>query len=403
MLIAPRPIQYADDTVIVTEAHLLTLRVIARILCIYENLAGLQINRRKSSFVPIAVPVHLTGTIQSILGCHPARLPITYLGIPLTCKRLNIADFQQMVNSVRSRMSSWSSGMLSYGGRVTLVKAVLTVLPLHYMQALKLPKGVINQIDRVRRSFLWRGNETCRGINCLVNWPTVCALKKNGGMGILDLEVQNDALLTKWLWKIDRDLGGLWAHTLATLYDITAASQLQENPNLLGFVRSLCTLLPFYRISVMPDDTLPIVHWKWTTHGNFTTSSAYVMMHDRGERYPQNKVIWKLKVPHKVKIFIWILCRDSLLTQEALTIRGCVVPYGCHLCQNAGMETTQHMLIGCIYAQGFWRMLIFRFNLQIAMWRHEGIVQLWWDSRSTMMQPVTRLWDTVWVSRCWAL
>lgn len=64
MLLSPRPIQYADDTIIVTKAHPVTLRVIVRILRIYENLAGLKINRRKSTFVPIAVTVHLTSVIR---------------------------------------------------------------------------------------------------------------------------------------------------------------------------------------------------------------------------------------------------------------------------------------------------------------------------------------------------
>lgn len=174
MLIAPRPIQYADDTIIVTEAHPLTLRVIARILHIYECLAGLKINRRKSSFVPIAIPPHLLPAIRNIIGCTAVQLPITYLGLPLTCKRLRKVDFQPLINSIRSRMASWSSSILSYGGRVTLLKSVLTALPLHYMQAMKLPKGVINHIDKARRSFLWKGNEACKGINCLVNWETVC-------------------------------------------------------------------------------------------------------------------------------------------------------------------------------------------------------------------------------------
>ncbi|XP_078174446.1 uncharacterized protein LOC144568092 [Carex rostrata] len=187
-----------------------------------KNLAGLKINMRKSTFVPIAITKHLTSVIQDIIGCTPTKLPITYLGLPLTCKRLRKADFQPLLNSVRSKMANWSSSILSYGGRVTLLKSVLTALPLHYIQAMKLPKCVINQIDRAHRSFLWKGNDTCKGINYLVNWPSVCALKKNGGMGILDLEVENDALLTKWLWKIDRDSRGVWAQTLTLLYGITA-------------------------------------------------------------------------------------------------------------------------------------------------------------------------------------
>ena len=101
--------------------------------------------------------------------------------------------------------------MLSYGGRITLVKAVISAMPLHFMQAIKLPIGVIRHIDQMRRNLLWKGNKVCKGINCLVNWETVCTLKENGGLGIIDLAVQNDALLTKWLWELEAKPMGLWA------------------------------------------------------------------------------------------------------------------------------------------------------------------------------------------------
>lgn len=150
--------------------------------------------------------------------------------------------------------------MLLYGGRVTLVKSVLTALPLHYMQAIKIPKGVLKHTDRARRNFLWKGNDTCNGINCLINWSTVCALRKNGGLGILSLETQNDALLTKWLWKLDRDSNGLWAQTMSLLHGITTTQQLLDNTNHSGFFRSICVLLLFYMIYIVPDEFFPILH-----------------------------------------------------------------------------------------------------------------------------------------------
>lgn len=40
----------------------------------------------------------------------------------------------------------------------------------------------------------------------LVNWKKkVCTSKKNGGLGIKNLEILNISLLCKWWWKIDND------------------------------------------------------------------------------------------------------------------------------------------------------------------------------------------------------
>lgn len=55
-------------------------------------------------------------------------------------------------------------------GRVTLVKTVLSAMPRRYMQALKVSKEVIIHIDKMRRNLLWKENDACKGINCLVNW-----------------------------------------------------------------------------------------------------------------------------------------------------------------------------------------------------------------------------------------
>lgn len=168
MAIHPRPIQYADDTIIFTEAHPTSLKIIARIVKVYGKLTGLKVNRQKSNFIPIAVPHHLWGNIAQILRCSEAELPITYLGMPLSHRNPRKVDYQPLIQAVQARLASWKSNLLSYGGRATLVKVVLTALPLHFMQAIRIPKGVIKHIDQTRRAFLWKGNNPCKGIHCLV-------------------------------------------------------------------------------------------------------------------------------------------------------------------------------------------------------------------------------------------
>ena len=146
-----------------------TLEEFFNFLQVYAELTGLKINRSKSAFVPVSVPPHLTQVIQNILQSPEEKLPIKYLGLPLSIKKPNKLAFQPMLQSVQKIMEGWKSNFLSYGGRITLVKAVLSAIPIHFMQALRLPKGIIKHIDKMRRSFLWRGNNACKGIHCLVN------------------------------------------------------------------------------------------------------------------------------------------------------------------------------------------------------------------------------------------
>jgi hypothetical protein len=69
------------------------------------------------------------------------------------------------------------------------------------MCTLKLPKGVINNIDRARKQCLWRGPDRNKKGGNLAAWPMVTKPKLKGGLNVINLNVQNDALLIKHLDK----------------------------------------------------------------------------------------------------------------------------------------------------------------------------------------------------------
>jgi hypothetical protein len=48
------------------------------------------------------------------------------------------------------------------------VNAVLDSLPVYAMGAFELPEGVMDALDALRRAFLWAGEETVSGAQCLV-------------------------------------------------------------------------------------------------------------------------------------------------------------------------------------------------------------------------------------------
>lgn len=60
---------------------------------------------------------------------------------------------------------------------------------------------VINQIDKYRRHCLWRGAEAKTERIAKAAWPLVCIPKEEGGLGILNLQTHNEALLLKHLSK----------------------------------------------------------------------------------------------------------------------------------------------------------------------------------------------------------
>ena len=146
-----------------------------------------------------------------------------------------------------------------------------------------------------------------------------------------------------------------------------------------------------------------MLRWRWSAQGNFTTSTAYKMMQNSGVKCPFSRIIWKLKVPHKVRVFIWIAIQNKLLTQEALRARGCMVEAGCHLCHDTGIESARHILYTCAYSVGFWNMLLFRHGFRPTLQAYGKVFDMWWSQRKTMSQQQGRLWDAVFAAGCWAL
>jgi hypothetical protein len=75
---------------------------------------------------------------------------------------------------------------------------------------------VKEQLDKIRNNFLWDEDENKRKYH-LVNWQTVCLPKDQGGLGILDLDIMNIALLSKWFWKLVNTTG-IWQQILEKKY-----------------------------------------------------------------------------------------------------------------------------------------------------------------------------------------
>jgi len=89
--------------------------------------------------------------------------------------------------------------MLSQAGKLIMVNLVISSLPTFMMCTLKLPVTIIKQINKYRKHCLWRGSDINTKKPPKASWKLVCQPKEEGGLGVLDLAVHNDALLLKSL------------------------------------------------------------------------------------------------------------------------------------------------------------------------------------------------------------
>ncbi|XP_020262664.1 uncharacterized protein LOC109838650 [Asparagus officinalis] len=192
-----KTIQFADDTIIFSRASRSDMATLNTILTIFANISGLRVNTLKSNLYYLGKSLHKGKTLAEILSCSVGSLPFSYLGLPLKRGSLSKKEWQPLLESFKKKLSLWKNKSLSIGGRLTLLNSVLSSLPLYYMSFFKLPKWLIKAIDRIRRNFLWNGSQSQSNIKCLIKWGKVCKSKAEGGLGVIDTENFNIALLSK--------------------------------------------------------------------------------------------------------------------------------------------------------------------------------------------------------------
>lgn len=111
--------------------------------------------------------------------------------------RLASKDWDFLLANLKKRLQNRKGHMLSIGGKLTLISSVLSPIPLYILSIFKIPKYVIQQLDRIRCIFLWQGFSKSMKKYALVNWTLACLSKEVGGLGILDRKQMNVALLLK--------------------------------------------------------------------------------------------------------------------------------------------------------------------------------------------------------------
>jgi hypothetical protein len=59
---------------------------------------------------------------------------------------------------------------------------------------------ILKKLDYFRSCFFWQSGDHKKKYR-LTKWNVVCTPKDQGGLGVLNLEVHNKCLLSKWLFK----------------------------------------------------------------------------------------------------------------------------------------------------------------------------------------------------------
>ncbi|GJU75969.1 RNA-directed DNA polymerase, eukaryota, reverse transcriptase zinc-binding domain protein [Tanacetum coccineum] len=176
---------FADDLLVFCHRDCKSVRIIKKSLDKFSSFSGLLPNMQKSTIFFRGLSNAEQQNILNIISFSVGKLPVRYLGVPLITKQISINDCKPLVNKVKTKINDWKNKSLSYAG------------------------SVIYEIDKMLKGFLWCQGDLTKGKG-KVSWNAVCKPKDQGGLGLNNLGMWNEVLITKHLWNVATKKDTLW-------------------------------------------------------------------------------------------------------------------------------------------------------------------------------------------------
>jgi hypothetical protein len=85
---------------------------------------------------------------------------------------LKRVDLQPVIDKIIKRIAGWRGRLLSYAGRLTLLRACLSSILIYLLSIIKFPRWAIDMINSRMGHFLWNNTEDKHKYH-LANWPLV--------------------------------------------------------------------------------------------------------------------------------------------------------------------------------------------------------------------------------------
>ena len=344
---------YADDLMIFSRTTTHSATSIRLVLDRFSAFSGLKANLRKCSVIFGGASPE-KDQILSILQMPEGSLPTRYLGLPLVSTSSTADICKPLVESVRMKLSGWSSKLLSFAGRVALVQSVMTSMHIFWSSCFRLPEPTCKSLNSLFLHYIWKGRPP------RVSWKKCCMPKSEGGLGLAPIQAVNTAALVKLVWRMLTDDTSLWARWVRLKYlrgDKLNYWAVREHQTPSWGWRSM------YRVRDTAAQVITGDAWTAGTTSGFSFRCVFDLCRPSSDLVPWHRAVWhKHPIPRHTAL-LWQVLRGEPRTQDWYRLKfDKPTPLRCPMC-IAAEETAQHLFVECSYAAELRRRLITELGL----------------------------------------
>ncbi|KAK9992106.1 hypothetical protein SO802_027091 [Lithocarpus litseifolius] len=323
---------FADDSIIFCKATIEECNALQRILGIYEQASGQQLNRIKIAlFFSKNTPDDIKEEIKTRFGAQVIQQHEKYLGLPSLVGKNKRNTFNDIKDKLSKKLADFVHASMgnhpSYAWRSIMAAQQLV------------KQGIRWNVGNGESVRVW-GDK----------WlPSSSTFKLVSPRLFMHADLRVNELISHEPvgWKMQ----------------VIDALFLPHEANTIKII-PLSTHLP-------PDKLI----WAATTNGLFSVQSAYRLAMElsrsdnTGSRYDGSglrsfwKRIWRIPVPHKIRHFTWRACREILPTKANLKRQKVVDMDVCEECNN-GLENSGHLFWSCQRARQIWQCTKLRFAFE---------------------------------------
>ena len=187
----------------------------------YQACSSQKLNVKKSSLlVSSKLATFRISMFQNVIGFGRGTLPFSYLGCTIFKGISKQVYYDGLVQKIQNRVEGWRSKLLSLGGKLILIKQVLSSIPIHNLSVFDVPAIVLDRIDRLFAIFLWGDQEVSQKRHW-ISWEAISTTVAEGGLSIRKLSDVTLSLRMKFAWRVQQQ-ESLWATFMSAKHGVLA-------------------------------------------------------------------------------------------------------------------------------------------------------------------------------------